>query len=284
MKIFVAGASGAIGRALVPLLVQTGHTVVGMTRRAANVAMLRALDADPVVVDVFDRAALFAAVQAARPDAVMHQLTDLRVRDLAANTRIRMEGTRNLADAALAAGVGRIVAQSLAFAYAPGAGPATEDTPLDLDAPPPRRGAAPGVQALEQTIAAIPAAVALRYGVLYGPGTWYARDGMIAEQVRLGTLPATEGVTSFIHVADAARAALLALDWPSGPVNIVDDEPAPGTDWLPVYAAVLGASRPPVQAGAGRNERGASNAKARRDLGWQPLYPTWRVGFRAALG
>lgn len=283
MKIFLAGATGAIGRPLVPLLVGAGHEIVGTTRAATKSGLIAALGARAVVLDVFDRDRLFAVLREERPEAVIHRLTDLGARDFAANARVRVEGTRNLIDAARAAGVRRVVAESIAWAYAPGVGPAREDEPLDLEAPPPRRQMVAGVQALEQAVAEAPEGVALRYGLLYGPGTWYASDGLIAEQVRRGELKANEGVTSFLHVADAARAALLALNWPPGAVNVVDDEPAPATEWLPVYAAALGAP-PPFTTSSGRGERGASNARARCELGWQPLYPTWREGFNTALG
>ncbi len=283
-KVLVFGATGAIGRRLVPLLVDYGHAVVGVTREPSRVPLLGELGAQAVVVDVFDRDRVFAVVRGERPDALIHQLTDLSARDLVANARLRIEGTRNLVDAARSQGVRRIVAQSLAFAYAPGEGPAREDVPFDLDAPQPRRGTVAGVASLEQAAVELDAAVILRYGTLYGPGTWYASGGAIAAQVRRGELEATDGVTSFVHVEDAARAALLALAWPPGPVNIVDDEPAPGRVWLPVYADQLGAPPPRFRPGVARGERGASNVKARRQLGWQPLFPSWREGFATALG
>lgn len=284
MKILLAGAGGVIGRALAPLLVQAGHEVAGTTRRTDRLGEIAALGARPVVADALDRRGVFDLVAAERPDVVMHQLTDLSSRDYAGNARIRIEGTRHLIDAAKSVGVRRVIAQSIAWVYAPGEGPAREDEPLDLEAPPPRGTTVEGVRALEAAVAEMPEGVILRYGLFYGPGTWYARDGSAADQVRRGELPATDGITSWIHVEDAARAALLALEWPPGPVNIVDDEPAPGTAWLSVYAAALGAPPPPVSPGAGRGERGASNAKARKDLGWQPIYSTWREGFRVALG
>lgn len=284
MKILLAGAGGVIGRALVPLLVSAGHEVAGTTRNTATAEAIQAQGARPVVVDVYDRERLFAVLAAERPEAVIHQLTDLSAMDFAANSRLRREGTRNLVDAARAVGVRRVVAQSLAFAYAPGDLPAREDESLDLDAPPPQNQTAAGVQALETAVGEVAAGVILRYGALYGPGTWMAHDGPVAARVRAGQLAANEGITSFLHVADAARAALQALDWPAGIVNIVDDEPAPATIWLPVYAAALGAPPPPTTGGRGRSERGASNANARLQLGWQPLYPSWRVGFRDALG
>jgi nucleoside-diphosphate-sugar epimerase len=284
MKILVAGATGVIGRLLIPLLVDAGHEVVGTTRHPAKAIALEGLGARSVVVDAFDRGRLITTLRAEVPDVVIHQLTDLRRQDFAANARLRMEGTRNLVDAARAAGVRRMIAQSIAFAYAPGPEPAREEDPLDLETPPPRRDTVRGVHSLERTVAELPEGIILRYGTLYGPGTWYASDGQVAEQVRRGARPATDGITSFVHAADAAGAARSALTWPPGIVNVVDDEPAAGTEWLPVYAAAIGAMPPPIQCGRQRGERGASNAKARRELGWQPRYPSWREGFLAALG
>lgn len=234
-------------------------------------------------MDALDRESVFAALASARPDAVIHQLTDLSHSDFEANSRLRIVGTRNLVDAARAIGVPRLIAQSIAFAYAPGGAPAGEDEPLDLDAPPPRQQLVAGVQALEAAVAEMPMGIILRYGLLYGPGTWFAHDGERAAQARRGELTITAGVTSFVHVADAALVALLALDWPPGPTNVVDDEPAAGTAWGPLFAAAVGAPAPTIQT-AGRAERGAVNTRARRLLNWQPIYPTWRSGFQAGIG
>jgi nucleoside-diphosphate-sugar epimerase len=283
VKIFLAGATGTIGRLLVPLLVEAGHGVAGTTRRADKLGQIAAAGGRPVLADALDRGAVFAALEAERAEVVIHQLTDLSGRDFAANARLRVEGTRNLVDAALAVGVRRMIAQSIAWIYVPGPGPADEGEPLDLDAPPPRGETVAGVQALESAVAEVPIGVVLRYGLLYGPGTWYARDGLITDQVRRGEIEATEGVTSFLHIVDAAHAALAALAWPARPLNIVDDEPAAGTEWLPVYAGLVGAPAPQVRSGAAGWERGASNARARR-LGWRPRYPSWREGFKRALG
>lgn len=283
MKIAVAGASGAIGKSLIPLLVAAGHEVTGFTRHAANAALLEEQGAKAAVLDVFDREAVFAAIREAGPEAIIHQLTSLGERDFAANSRIRTVGTRHLVDAAMAAGVRRMIAQSISWAYAPGEGPAYEEEPLDLHAPTPRSGTIQGVHALETAVLEMPEAVILRYGLFYGRGTWYAKDGFMAAEVRRGALPATDGVSSFIHVDDAARAALLALDWQPGAVNVVDDRPAPGSEWLPHYASLLGAPAPERMPGAARGERGASNVKAKR-LGWQPRFADWHEGFAATLG
>lgn len=282
MKILVAGASGVIGRSLIPLLVEKGHEVVGLIRNPAQATKLQEVGASFVQADVFDREALFQALAEASPEIVIHQLTALQTLDTAANARIRTEGTRNLVDASLAAGVRRMIAQSITMTYAPGEGPATEECPLDLEAPEPQLTSVRGVQALETTVAEMPEAVILRYAVLYGEGTWYASNGLFAEQARLGKLPATKGVTSFVHTEDAAAAAVLALDWTPGIYNIADNEPAPGTQWVPVYAEALQAPKPRTESGSARGERGASNAKALR-AGWQPRFASWREGFPATL-
>jgi nucleoside-diphosphate-sugar epimerase len=228
---------------------------------------------------VYDAAGLTELVRAARPDVVKHQLTDLGAGDRAANARVRTIGTRNLVDAAKAAGVRRMVAQSISWAYAPGAGPAAEDTPLDLDSGPDRRGTIEGIANLESAVAELPEWVVLRYGMLYGPGTWYAGDGLMAQLAQAGKLPATADVSSFLHVDDAAAAAVDALAWPTGAVNVCDDEPAAGHDWVPVFSAAVGALEAAVTKGDRTGwARGADNAYARKELGWVPSRPSWRLG------
>ena len=254
---------------------------LGTTRSAVKSAQVVADGGQPVVVDVLDRSALFTALQQAQPDVVIHQLTDLAERNFAGNSHLRVVGTRNLVDAALAVGVQRMVAQSIAWIYAPGAEPAAESEPLDLSAPP-RSTTVAAVQALEQAVAELPVGVILRYGLFYGPGTWYAADGLTTAQMRSGAFVGPAGVTSFLHVADAATAAYQALTWPAGVYNIVDDEPATGADWTPVYARLVGAPPPPLQSAAPAWERGASNTKARQ-VGWSPRFPSWREGFHAVL-
>lgn len=278
MKIFVAGASGAVGRYLVPLLLEAGHTVTAITRSEDHAGQIQAAGAQPILADALNRDAVFAAMNVARPEIVIHQLTDLRSHDFGANSRIRVEGTRNLVDAALALGVERMIAQSYYQVYVAGNGPAREDEPLDIHAPGWRGETVAGVQALEQAVAEMPAGVVLRYGSFYGPGTWYSRDEWVTEQFRKGEFTATDAVSSFIHVADAANAALQALGWPAGVVNIADDEPAAAVIWAPVYAKLVGAPPPPVKPGREGWERGISNAKAYQ-LGWRPMFPTWREGF-----
>jgi nucleoside-diphosphate-sugar epimerase len=277
LKILVAGATGVIGRRLVPLLAQAGHEVAGTTRRPERAAALTEMGARPLVLDAFDAAAVRDAVTAERPDIVMHQLTDLSTEDFEANSRLRAEGTRNLVAAARAAEVDTMIAQSIAWVYVPGMTPAMEDDPLDPSAPP-----YAGVAALEEAAGTMPRAVVLRYGALYGPGTWYAPDGAIADRVRAGELALTPAWTSFVHVDDAAAAALAALDWPAGPVNIVDDEPATANEWLPVYSEIIGAPEPGIARHAAATSRPVSNARA-HGLGWKPKYTTWRTGFAEML-
>ncbi len=250
VKIFVAGATGVVGRLLVPLLVAAGHTVSGTTRRPERAEAIRRSGATPVVLDVLDADAVRAALAEQRPDAVIHQLTDLSARDFAANSRLRIDGTANLVDAARAAGVRTMVAQSIAWLYRPGDGPAAEDEPLDPNA----RGYE-GVAALEAAVATMPTGVVLRYGLLYGPGTWYPTARDIDEHIRAGDFAENAVGPAWLHVDDAARAAVQALEWPAGTVNLVDDEP--------------------VQPG-----RPVSTARAKA-LGWKPRHPTWRAGLTA---
>ncbi|MET9435097.1 NAD-dependent epimerase/dehydratase family protein [Streptomyces sp. NPDC006551] len=290
MRVLVAGATGAIGRRLLPLLLAAGHQVTGLSRSADGLDRIRESGARAVRADALDAVGLRRAVAEAAPQAVIHQLTDLSGADGAANNRLRREGTRHLVDAARAAGADRIVAQSISWAYAPGDGPADESVPLDGTGEQPRARIVSGVRTLEETAAELPGAVALRYGILYGPGTWYAPGGPVAAALGgdpgarfLGSVEADDSVSSFVHVEDAARAAVLALEWPAGAYNIVDDEPAPARTWLPVLARALDAPAPARAAGAAPWARGALNARARA-LGWTPAHPSWRDGFARQEG
>lgn len=159
----------------------------------------------------------------------------------------------------------------------------TPDVPFDIHAPMPRKEIINGIFFLEQSVSEIPNNVITRYGLFYGPGTWYDYNGFRAEEIRHKRISATEGVTSFILVEDAANAAFFALDWASGPVNIVDGDPNKGADWLPVYADAIGSPPPDIQSGRNAWERGASNDKARKSYGWEPKYPIWRTGFAESL-
>ncbi len=281
MRIFLAGATGVIGRRVVPRLIEQGHSVTGLVRRDSDADWLRGLGAEAVVGDVFDRDGVRRAVRSAAPDVVMHQLTDLKDRNLEANSELRKTGTRHLVDAALAAGVRRVVAQSIAWMYEAGGVPAAEDVPLDLGARGSRLRTVEGVAALEAAVREAPEWVVLRYGLLYGPGTWFARDGLMAERAARGELAADGDVSSFVHVDDAAGAAVEALSWPTGFVNVCDDVPATGREWLPAFCRAVGAPDPVAAAEDRRHEwaRGASNEHARKGLNWTPAYPSWREGF-----
>ncbi|MZD07676.1 NAD-dependent epimerase/dehydratase family protein [Streptomyces sp. SID5785] len=283
MRVFVMGGTGVIGRRLLPRLVDAGHEVTVSSRSRACFTELGAMGVQGVVMDALDADSVSAALQDASPEVVMHQATDLSKRDAQANARLRREGTRHLVDAAKTAGVRRIVAQSIAWAYEPGPTPADETTPLDDDLDPGRAVSVGGVRALESAVSEIAEHVVLRYGTLYGPGTWFAPDGPVADALAHGMLPADEAVSSFLQVEDAAAAAVQALEWAPGTYNIVDDEPAPASAWVPVLAGMWGAPVPsPGREGGGTWERGARNAKARA-AGWVPLCPTWRSGFRTAM-
>lgn len=307
MRIFLAGAGGVIGRQLVPLLTAQGHQVTAATRSPGKTRMLQALGADPAVVDGLDAAAVGTAVARAEPEVVIHQMTALagalRPRrfdqTFAVTNRLRTEGTDNLLAAAAAAGVRRFLAQS--FTGWPNireGGPVkTEADPLDPVPPASQRQTLAAIRHLEQAVAAAPmGGIVLRYGSLYGPG---ASDELV-RMVRRGRLPiigSGAGVWSFVHVSDAASATVAALSRGApGRYNITDDEPAKVADWLPLLARAAGA-RPPRRVPAWLGQlaagtagvsmmtaiRGSSNAKAKRDLGWQPAWPSWRQGFQDGL-
>jgi nucleoside-diphosphate-sugar epimerase len=312
MRVFLAGATGVIGRRLLPLLLAEGHEVTGMTRSTARAQQLRAAGAEGVVADAFDADTLKRVVAQARPEAVIHQLTSIpkRIdprkmeRDFATNDRLRTEGTANLMAAASAADVSRIVVQSVAFFYAPGPPGRVhgEQDPLlrEAQALGPVKRSAEALVSLEQKALEAGATV-LRYGYFYGPGSAIASDGSTGEEVARGRLPIVgsgAGVWSFIHVDDAASATIAALRAQKpGVFNVVDDEPARAADWIPALAAALGARKPRkvpallARALAGSygvalmtEAQGASNALATRELGWQPSYRSWREGFVAGLG
>jgi nucleoside-diphosphate-sugar epimerase len=311
MKIFIAGATGALGRRLVPLLVADGHEVTGTTTTESKLALLREQGAEGVVLDVLDRDAVMAAVIRAEPEVVIHEATALSGmgtnmrrfdRDFALTNRLRTKGTDNLLAAATASGVRRFVAQSYAGwpSERKGSMVKTEDDPLDADPLPAMRETLAAIRHLEHAVTNAEGieGIVLRYGGFYGPGTSLSERGVHADAVRQRKFPIVgegTGVWSFIHILDAATATLLAAEHGEpGVYNIVDDDPAPVREWLPELAKALGAKPPrhvPVWLGRllGGDQvvammtelRGASNAKAKRELGWQPLYSSWRQGFAA---
>jgi 2-alkyl-3-oxoalkanoate reductase len=303
MRVFVAGASGAIGTRLVPRLIDRGHEVIGTFRSPGHAERVRALGAEPIALDLLDTGAVRKAVLEARPDAIVHQATALANarfsrnldRTFAQTNRLRTEGTDALLAAAREAGVRRFVAQSFASArYARVGGPVkTEDDPLDPTPVPATRETNAAMRYLDEAVTAA-GGIALRYGGFYGA----PNDGLL-EPLRKRQFPIVGdggGVSSFIHLDDAAEATVLALEHDGADLyNIVDDEPAPVREWLPVLAEVLGAAPPRhfprwlarLFAGEaavmmGTESRGASNAKAKRELGWQPRHASWREGFVAA--
>jgi nucleoside-diphosphate-sugar epimerase len=308
MKVLVAGATGAIGKQLVPRLVRAGHDVVGLTRSASKGDAVRELGAKPVVADALDADQVARAVAEAEPDVIVHQLTalaggiDMRHfdRSFEVTNRLRSEGTDNLLSAGRAVGVRRFVAQSYAGWPVERSGPAVqgEDAPLDPHPAEGMRRSHDAIRYLEQAVlgADWTEGVVLRYGGFYGPGTSLTADGEAVELIRGRKFPVVgdgAGVWSFIHIEDAAEATVAAVEHGTrGIYNVVDDDPAPVAEWLPVAATAFGAKPPrhvPRLVGrvvAGEvavvmmtEIRGASNAKAKRELGWQPRHPSWREGF-----
>jgi len=320
MKVFVAGATGVLGRALVPQLVARGHEVVGMTRSVSKQDLVHRLGARPVVADALDPDAVAEAVASAEPEVIVHELTALsgpmsmrearhpeRFRGAIMTNRLRTEGTDHLLAAGRAVGARRFVAQSFgAFRFARTGGPVlTEADPLDPDPPAPLRPVVAGLLYLERAVTTIEwgEGLALRYGGFYGPGTAIslAPDAVMAAPVRKRRFPIVGdggGVFSHVHVEDAAAATAIAVErGRPGVYNVVDDQPAPVREWLPVLASALDAKPPRrvprwlarLLAGEAATVmmtemRGASNAKAKRELGWQLRYPSWRQGFAQGLG
>lgn len=312
MRVFVAGATGAIGKALLPQLIAAGHQVTGLTRSEVKAPSIRATGAEAVVGDVFDAARMTELVGEARPDAVIHVLTALPQEfDLAQlrraypdNNLVRREGTKNLVAAARAAGVRRFLVESMASWYEPkGRGLKTETDPLYTYADEPVGTAVRAVEFMEKAVLESGMeGVVLRYGALYGPGTWFGRGGGAWQQVRERRFPLVgdgAGVTSWIHVNDAALATRLALQsCQTGVYNVADDDPAPMRVWLPFLAEALGSAKPPRRvpawvarfiAGRGMVQwmltmPGVSNRKLRDELGWIPVYDSWRKGFLRGLG
>jgi 2-alkyl-3-oxoalkanoate reductase len=305
MKVLVAGATGAVGGALVPALVRAGHDVVGTTRSSTKGEQLRALGAEALVLDILDREATVEAVARVAPDAIVHQATALTGagnlkkfdQEFALTNRLRTEGTDNL----LAAGARRFIAQSYAgWPYAREGGPVKdENDPLDPHVGREARQTLAAIERLEATVLGAGGTV-LRYGAFYGPGTSMSQGGDVAEMIRKRKFPIAgsgNGIWSFTHIDDVAAATVAALDGDArGLYNVVDDEPAAVSVWLPDLSAALG-GKPPrhVPAWLGRlfvgehgmnmmeSTRGASNAKAKRELGWTPIWPSWRDGFRRGL-
>jgi 2-alkyl-3-oxoalkanoate reductase len=304
MRVFVTGATGALGRHLVPGLVAAGHQVTATTRTPGKVARLREAGAEPVVVDGLDREAVIAAVRAAAPEVLVHEMTALAGmrslrkvdKEFAATNELRTRGTDNLLEAAARAGTRRVIAQGHNFVYERSGGPVkTEADPLDPRPIPSATRTVAALKYVDKTVPLMaPEGIVLRYGTFYGPG---ASDPLL-DAVRKRQMPVIGGGTgiwSFIEITDAAAATLAAVEGGApGVYNVVDSDPAPVAEWLPYLAEVAGA-KPPLRLPAwlGRllagefvvaqmtNGRGSSNEKARKELGWDLRYDSWREGFRA---
>jgi nucleoside-diphosphate-sugar epimerase len=300
MRVFVAGASGAIGEPLIAELLKQGHSVVGMTTSEARAKNLQSQGAEPVIADALDAAAVEAALRRTKPEAVIDELTSLPKEQsdmpkyTAGDTKLRLEGGGNLFRAAIASGVRRYLQQSSGFFLkAPEGTLADESCPLDVNASPSVAASARTYTELEARLFSSSAieGVALRYGFFYGPNTWYYPGGSAANMVMQQQNPVVgkgEGVSSFVHINDAAVATVAALTSEPGVYNLVDDDPSPQSVWLPAFARFLGAPEPPhkseaeVNASAGEDAvyyatklSGASNAKAKRILGWKPRRLEW---------
>jgi nucleoside-diphosphate-sugar epimerase len=309
MRVFLAGGTGAIGRPLVRALVAAGHEVTVFSRSGARVAALGLPGVVPAVGDALDPDSIRRAVQAARPEVVVNELTNLArsanplavKRGFDATSRLRREVSGRLVAAARAAGARRIVAQSISFAYRPGPGTRTETDPLWTDAPGQIGGLAGSLATLESATLGDDAVegVVLRYGSFYGPGTYLAPGGLYVTMIAKRLLPIPGdggGLFGFVHVDDAASATVAALQGPTGVFNLVDDVPAPSSEWMPFVARLLGA-RPPhrvpeavARVGAGKfltylmcDQPAVSNDRAHRELGWRPRHPDWHEGLRRAL-
>ena len=307
MRVFVAGATGVMGRQLVPRLLEAGHRVSAMTRSESKRAALWDLGAQPVLADALDPDQVAEAVAEAEPDVIVHQLTAISAldprhfdRDFAVTNRLRTEGTDHLLSAGRAVGVGRFIAQSYAaWPYARTGGPVkTEADPLDPAPPRQMRESMAAIRHLEDAVVGADwtEGIVLRYGAFYGPGTSMSPGGEQFEMLRKRKFPVVgdgRGIWSFVHIADAAEATVAAVeDGERGIYNVVDDEPAAVAEWLPALARAIGAPRPwRVPRFAGRlfageagtvlmtEIRGACNAKAKRELGWRPRHASWREGF-----
>jgi nucleoside-diphosphate-sugar epimerase len=303
MRVLVAGATGVIGRELMPALVEAGHTAIGLTRSVPSAELIQS-DTEVIFADALDRRAVTAAVEQAAPDAVVNMLTAIPAainpkrlaEDFTVTNRLRTEGTANLLDAAARVGVTKVISQGLAYGYEPGRpGLATEDSSLWVEPPRPFLPVLNALRELERRTVEAQGTV-LRFGHLYGPGTSYSAAGSFTQQVRAGKVPLVSGGTatfSFTHTADAAAAVVAALNSDHvGPLNIVDDEPAQMNEWLPYLADLVDAPSPksapaflarfavgPWGVAFMTKLRGADNSRAKSVLDWKLVHSSWRTGF-----
>ncbi len=276
-KIFVTGATGLIGTKLTKRLIEEGYEVAGLTTSEKGKEKLDNAGVKAYIGNILEYDTIEKSIGDFKPDIIMNEITDLKQVDMSANTKVRIDGTRNLVEAAIKHDVPHIQSQSIAFVYEAGDTLATEETSLDYDASGDRKITVDGVEGLEKESARLNKYVILRYGLLYGPGTWYGKDGMIYEQFINGEVTMTDGVQSFIHIDDAVETAIQALNFESGIYNVADDEPVKGDDWAKWYANELNVTPTLNIEPAAPFERGVTNKKF-KDQGSNLIYTTWKDG------
>lgn len=276
-KIFVTGATGLIGTKLTKRLIEEGYEVAGLTTSEKGKEKLDNAGVKAYIGNILEYDTIEKSIGDFKPDIIMNEITDLKQVDMSANTKVRIEGTRNLVEAAIKHDVSHIQSQSIAFVYEAGDTLATEETSLDYDASGDRKITVDGVEGLEKESARLNKHVILRYGLLYGPGTWYGKDGMIYNQFINGEVTMTDGVQSFIHIDDAVETAIQALNFESGIYNVADDEPVKGDDWAKWYANELNVTPTLNIEPAAPFERGVTNKKF-KDQGGKLIYTTWKDG------
>ncbi|MCD8837471.1 NAD(P)-dependent oxidoreductase [Mammaliicoccus sciuri] len=276
-KIFVTGATGLIGTKLTKRLIEEGYEVAGLTTSEKGKEKLDNAGVKAYIGNILEYDTIEKSIGDFKPDIIMNEITDLKQVDMSANTKVRIEGTKNLVEAAIKHDVPHIQSQSIAFVYEAGDTLATEETSLDYDASGDRKITVDGVEGLEKESARLNKHVILRYGLLYGPGTWYGKDGMIYNQFINGEVTMTDGVQSFIHIDDAVETAIQALNFESGIYNVADDEPVKGDDWAKWYANELNVSPTLNIEPAAPFERGVTNKKF-KDQGGKLIYTTWKDG------
>ena len=276
-KIFVTGATGLIGTKLTKRLIEEGYEVAGLTTSEKGKEKLDNAGVKAYIGNILEYDTIEKSIGDFKPDIIMNEITDLKQVDMSANTKVRIEGTRNLVEAAIKHDVPHIQSQSIAFVYEAGDTLATEETSLDYDASGDRKITVDGVEGLEKESARLNKHVILRYGLLYGPGTWYGKDGMIYNQFINGEVTMTDGVQSFIHIDDAVETAIQALNFESGIYNVADDEPVKGDNWAKWYANELNVTPTLNIEPAAPFERGVTNKKF-KDQGGKLIYTTWKDG------
>lgn len=276
-KIFVTGATGLIGTKLTKRLIEEGYEVAGLTTSEKGKEKLDNAGVKAYIGNILEYDTIEKSIGDFKPDIIMNEITDLKQVDMSANTKVRIEGTRNLVEAAIKHDVPHIQSQSIAFVYEAGDTLATEETSLDYDASGDRKITVDGVEGLEKESARLNKHVILRYGLLYGPSTWYGKGGMIYNQFINGEVTMTDGVQSFIHIDDAVETAIQALNFESGIYNVADDEPVKGDDWAKWYANELNVTPTLNIEPAAPFERGVTNKKF-KDQGGKLIYTTWKDG------